>query len=65
MFAVQMKGLGVAIVAAPIARKRKPIHICEMMECLGIEPGGGVAPSLGLSYATAFHRCEACPSKQA
>jgi hypothetical protein len=60
-----MKGLGVAIMAAPTARKRQPIYICEMMERLSIEPGGGVAPSLGLSYATAFHRCEACPSKQA
>jgi hypothetical protein len=65
MFAVQMKGLGVTIMAAPIARKRQPIYICEMMEHLGIEPGGGVAPSLGLSYTTAFHRCETCPSKQA
>jgi len=64
MFAVQMKGLGVTIMAAPIARERQPIHICEMMQRLSIEPGGGVAPSLGLSYATAFHRCEACPSKQ-
>jgi hypothetical protein len=65
MFAVQMKGLEVTIMAAPIARKRQPIYICEMMEHLGIEPGGGVAPSLGLSYTTAFHRCETCPSKQA
>jgi hypothetical protein len=64
-FAVEMKGLGVAIMAAPTVRKRQPIYMREMMECLGIEPGGGVVPSLGLSYATAFHRCEACPSKQA
>jgi hypothetical protein len=64
-FAVEMKGLGVAVMAAPTVRKRQPIYMREMMECLGIEPGGGVVPSLGLSYATAFHRCEACPSKQA
>ena len=51
--------------AAPVARERKPIYICEMMECLGIEPAGGVVPRFSLSYATAFHRCEACPSKQA
>jgi len=56
---------GVAIMAAPVARERQPIYMCEMMERLGIEPGGGVAPHLGLSYATAIHRCEACPSKQA
>ena len=51
--------------AAPVARERQPIYICEMMEHLGIEPGGGVAPPLGLSYATALHRCEACLSKEA
>ena len=51
--------------AAPVARERKPIHICEMMERLGIEPGGGMAPHLGLSYATALRRCESCPSKEA
>ncbi len=49
--------------AAPTARERQAIYMCEMMERLGIEPGGGVVPSLGLSYATALHRCEACPSK--
>ena len=50
--------------AAPIARERKPNYLCEMMERLGIEPGGGMAPHLGLSYATALRRCEACPSKE-
>ena len=51
--------------ALPAGRERQPTHICEMMERLGIEPGGGVLPRLSLSYATAFRRCEACPSKQA
>jgi len=37
----------------------------EMMEHLGIEPGGGTISRLGLSYAAAFHRCEVCLSKQA
>jgi Family of unknown function (DUF6455) len=37
----------------------------EMMERLGIEPGGGAVPRLGLSYTTAFHRCKACDSKPA
>jgi hypothetical protein len=50
--------------AAP-ARERRPIYICEMMEHLGLEPGGGVAPHLGLIYATALRRCEACLAKEA
>ena len=37
----------------------------EMMERLGIDPGGGTVPSLSLSYAAAFHHCETCRSKQA
>jgi hypothetical protein len=44
---------------------RQPTLICEMMERLGIEPGAGIVPQLSLSFTTAFHRCEACPSKQA
>ena len=52
--------------AASIARKRRPIYICEMMERLSIEPGGGVISRLGLSYATAFHRCKSSrPNKPA
>lgn len=51
--------------AAPVAREHQPIYMCEMMERLGIEPGGGMAPQLGLSYATVLRRCEACPSKEA
>ncbi len=51
--------------AAPVSRERKLTHMCEMMERLSIEPGGGVVPHLGLSYATALRRCEACPSKEA
>ena len=50
--------------AAPAARNHQPTYIYEMMERLGIEPGGGVVPILSLSYMTAFHRCESCPSKQ-
>jgi hypothetical protein len=49
----------------PALRERQPTHIVEMMQRLGIEPGGGAVSQLCLSYATAFHRCEACPSKQA
>jgi hypothetical protein len=50
--------------AAPAAREHYPIYICEMMERLGIDPGGRVVPRLSLSYLTAFHRCRSCPSKQ-
>jgi hypothetical protein len=50
--------------AAPTGCDRHPTYICEMMERLGIEPGDGVVPRLSLSYVTAFHRCESCPSKQ-
>jgi hypothetical protein len=45
--------------------ERQPVYLYEMMERLGIEPGGGVVPRLSLTYATALHRCEACRSKQA
>jgi hypothetical protein len=51
--------------AASVIRERQPTHLCEMMQRLAIEPGGGVVPRLGLSYATALRRCEACSSKQA
>jgi hypothetical protein len=56
---------GVAIMAAPAAREHQAIYICEMMERLGLDPGGGEVPRLGLSYATALRRCQACPSKPA
>ena len=51
--------------AAPVARERKPIYMCEMMERLGIEPGGGHGAPPRLNYATALRRCEACASKAA
>jgi Family of unknown function (DUF6455) len=44
---------------------RQPTHICEMMERLGLAPGGGVVPRWSLAYTTAFHRCETCTDKQA
>ena len=44
--------------------ERQPTHILEMMERLGIEPGGGVVPHWSLAYTTAFHRCEGCTNKQ-
>ncbi len=46
-------------------RDRHPLYLCEMMERLAVEPGGVAEPLLGLAYATALHRCEACPSTQA
>ena len=50
--------------AMPAIQTRQPIYMVELMERLGIDPGEGVVPRLGLSFATAFRRCEACPSKQ-
>jgi len=47
--------------AASAIREHPPIHVFEMMERLGIEPGSSVTPRLSLTYATAVHRCEACP----
>jgi hypothetical protein len=34
--------------AEPAARNSAPIYMREMMERLGIEPGGGTVPSLSL-----------------
>jgi hypothetical protein len=50
---------------APTVSDRQATHITEMMERLGIDPGEGAVPRLSLIYTTAFHRCEACQSKQA
>jgi hypothetical protein len=47
------------------AGQRQFIPAFKMMERLGIDPGGGVVPRLGLLYTTASHRCESCPSKRA
>lgn len=46
-------------------QQRQQTPIRDMMQRLGIEAGGGIFPRWSLSYATAFHRCEACASKQA
>jgi len=42
----------------------RSIYLPQMMECLGIEPGGGVVPQLSLRYMTALHRCESCTSRR-
>jgi len=39
------------------------IEVYAMMARLGIEPGGGVVPRLGMRYATAQRRCENCRCK--
>jgi len=44
---------------------RKSTYLDEMMERVGVEPAGGVLPRYSLIYATALHRCQACPSKGA
>ena len=46
------------------ASNDQPIYISEMMQRLGLDPGGGVVPRFGLSYATARHCCEACVTKR-
>ena len=43
--------------------ERQKTLVREMMQRLGIDPGGGAVAHFGLSYATAFHRCEACTHK--
>ena len=50
---------------APATSERHITHVCEMMQRLGIEPGGGVIPHLALSYATAFRRCKVCGTREA
>jgi len=50
--------------AALAPAKRQSIDLCRMMERLGIEPAGGVVSRWSLSYATALHRCQACPCKE-
>jgi len=51
--------------AAPAPRQHRPLYLREMMERLGIEPGGGIVPRFSLTYATALHRCETCRATQA
>ncbi len=48
-----------------IALEYRTTHASRVMECLGIEPGGGVLPRLSLLYTTALRRCESCPSTKA
>jgi Family of unknown function (DUF6455) len=47
------------------ANKRQTTKLSEMMQRLGVEPAGGVVPRWSLSYVTALHRCQNCPSKEA
>ena len=51
--------------AAAASDKRQSINLCRMMERLGVEPAGGIVSRWSLSYATALHRCQACPSQNA
>ncbi len=46
-------------------RQNRPLHMNEMMQRLGLDPGVGVLPQWSLSYLTALHRCQACAQKQA
>lgn len=49
----------------PAQDDKHQIHICEMMNRLGIEAGAGVVPRLSLRYVTALQRCQHCPSETA
>ena len=51
--------------SSPKDSARPPTYLYEMMQRLGIEPGGGVLPRLSMAYLTAFHRCQTCPVKKA
>jgi Family of unknown function (DUF6455) len=46
-------------------RDHKPACIYEMMKRLGIEAGGGILPRFSLTYSSALHRCEQCPTPEA
>jgi hypothetical protein len=56
---------GEVVMGSATIHHPQPIYVFEMMDCLGIERGGGAMPRLALSYATAFHRCESCQCKTA
>lgn len=43
----------------------KPTHIREMLERLGVDPAAGVLAHSELTFLTALHRCQNCPSKAA
>lgn len=51
--------------AVPSATERHLTYLDDMMDWLGVEPAGGVVPRWSLCYATALHRCQACPTKAA
>ena len=45
--------------------ENQPTYLYEMMQRLGVKPGECMGPRLSLNYMTAFHRCQACPAKEA
>jgi len=53
------------MVPALTANEHRSVCVSNMMERLGLDPGGGVLRQLSLLYATALHRCESCPSTRA
>src|SRR5262249_13353880 len=57
--------LRVANMPSPKDSARQPTYLYEMIQRLGIEPGGDVVPRLSLAYMTAFHRYQTCPVKEA
>ena len=47
-----------------MAAPAKPTYLREMMDRLGVDPAGGVIAHSSLTYLTALHRCQACPSQR-
>jgi hypothetical protein len=48
-----------------MATHEHSVYLNEMMASLGIDLDAEALPRLNLRYSTAFHHCEACPSKEA
>ncbi len=46
-------------------RDQKPTYVGEMLERLGVDPATGVLTNCELTFLTALHRCQNCPSKAA
>ncbi len=58
-------GTLMATIMGTMAADGHSVHLDEMMVSLGIDLDAEALPRLNLRYPTAFHRCEACPSKTA
>lgn len=46
------------------AKQPRPVYLYEMMQRLGVDPARGVIADSELTYLTALHQCQTCPSKE-